>query len=60
MKRVAHIFGSYGQAFDDVDPLAESLYPRLTAGATLLVKGSRSMATERVIKKLEQMSQGVN
>jgi UDP-N-acetylmuramyl pentapeptide synthase len=60
MKRVAHIFGSYGQAFDDVDPLAESLYPRLTAGATLLVKGSRSMATERVIKKLEQMSRGVN
>ena len=60
MKRVAHIFGSRGQAFDDVDPLAESLYPRLTSGATLLVKGSRSMATERVIKKLEQMSRGVN
>lgn len=60
MKRVAHIFGSHGQAFDDVDPLAESLYPRLTAGATLLVKGSRSMATERVIKKLEQMSRGAH
>ena len=60
MKRVAHIFGSRGQAFDDVDPLAESLYPRLTAGATLLVKGSRSMATERVIKKLEQMSRGAH
>lgn len=60
MKRVAHIFGSRGQAFDDVDPLAQSLYPRLTAGATLLVKGSRSMATERVIKKLEQMSLGAH
>ena len=60
MKRVAHIFGSHGQAFDDVDPLAESLFPRLTAGATLLVKGSRSMATERVIKKLEQMSRGAH
>lgn len=58
MKRVAHIFGSHGEAFDDVDPLAESLYPRLTSGATLLVKGSRSMATERVIEKLEQMSRG--
>ena len=58
MKRVAHLFGSHGQAFDDVDPLAESLYPCLTPGATLLVKGSRSMATERVIKKLEQMSRG--
>lgn len=60
MKRVAHIFGSYGQAFDEVDPLAVSLYPRLTAGATLLVKGSRSMATERVIKKLEQMAGGAH
>lgn len=60
MKRVAHLFGSHGQAFDDVDPLAESLYARLTPGATLLVKGSRSMATERVIKKLEQMSRGAH
>ena len=56
MKRVAHVFGSRGQAFDDVDPLSETLYQRLTPGATLLVKGSRSMAMERVIKKLEQMS----
>ena len=60
MKRVAHIFGPHGQAFDDVDSLAESLYPCLTASATLLVKGSRSMATERVIEKLEQMLRGVN
>lgn len=60
MKRVAHIFGLHGQAFDDVDPLAESLYPRLTAGATLLVKGSRSIAAERVINKLEQMSRGAH
>lgn len=60
MKRVAHIFGVKGKSFDDVDPLAESLYPRLTAGATLLVKGSRSMALERVIEKLEQMSRGAN
>ena len=60
MKRVAHFFGARGQAFDDVDPLAASLYPRLTSGATLLVKGSRSMATERVIKKLEQMSRGTH
>ena len=60
MKRVAHIFGSRGEAFNDVDLLAESLYPRLINGATLLVKGSRSMATERVIKKLEQMSRGTH
>lgn len=60
MKRVAHIFGVKGKSFDDVDPLAESLYPRLTVGATLLVKGSRSMALERVIEKLEQMSRGAH
>ena len=60
MKRVAHLFGVKGKSFDDVDPLAESLYPRLTAGATLLVKGSRSMALERVIEKLEQMSRGAH
>ena len=60
MKRVAHLFGTSGQAFDHVDPLAEALYPRLTRGATLLVKGSRSMATERVINKLEQMSRGAH
>jgi UDP-N-acetylmuramoyl-tripeptide--D-alanyl-D-alanine ligase len=58
MKRVIQQFGAHALAFDDVDPLAESLYPRLTQGATLLVKGSRSMATERVIQKLEQMSRG--
>ena len=60
MKRVAHLFGGKGKSFDDVGPLAESLYPRLTAGATLLVKGSRSMAVERVIEKLEQMSRGAH
>ena len=60
LKRVAHIFGSRGQAFDDVELLAESLYPRLTVGATLLIKGSRLMATERVIEKLEQMSRGTH
>lgn len=60
MKRVAHIFGARAQAFDDVDPLARSLYPCLTSGATLLVKGSRSMATERVIEKLEQLSRGTH
>ena len=60
MKRVAPIFGSQCQAFDDIDPLAQSLFPRLTKGATLLVKGSRSMATERVIKKLEHMARGAH
>lgn len=60
MRRVAHVFGPRACAFDEVDPLAESLYARLTPGATLLVKGSRSMATERVIEKLEKLSRGAH
>jgi UDP-N-acetylmuramoyl-tripeptide--D-alanyl-D-alanine ligase len=60
MKRTTHVFGSIGYAFDDVQALAESLYPHLSPGATLLVKGSRSMAMERVIEKLEQLSRGAH
>ena len=56
MKRAAHALGSRGQSFDDVESLASTLFNRLTPGATLLVKGSRSMAMERVIEKLENMS----
>ena len=58
MKRAAGALGSRGQAFDDVESLASTLFDRLTPGATLLVKGSRSMAMERVIEKLENMSLG--
>ncbi len=57
MKRAVARLGSRGQAFDDVDELATVLFSRLSPGATLLVKGSRSMAMERVIQKLEKMSQ---
>jgi UDP-N-acetylmuramoyl-tripeptide--D-alanyl-D-alanine ligase len=60
MKRAASFLGSRGQAFDEVESLATALFSRLTPGATLLVKGSRSMAMERVIKKLETMSQGTH
>jgi len=58
MKRAASELGPHGQAFDNVASLATALFKRLTPGATLLVKGSRSMAMERVIEKLETMSQG--
>jgi UDP-N-acetylmuramoyl-tripeptide--D-alanyl-D-alanine ligase len=58
MKQVAQVFGVHAQAFNEVDALSQTLYPRLTPGATLLVKGSRSMAMERVIEKLEQLSRG--
>ncbi len=60
MKRAASSLGARGQAFDDVESLASTLFNRLTPGATLLVKGSRSMAMERVIEKLENMSQEVH
>ena len=60
MKRAASSLGSHGEAFDDVESLASMLFNRLTPGATLLVKGSRSMAMERVIEKLENMSQGTH
>ena len=58
MKRAASSLGSRGHAFDDVESLASALFTQLTPGATLLVKGSRSMAMERVIEKLEKLSQG--
>ena len=60
MKRAARALGPHGQAFDDVESLSDALFKRLTPGATLLVKGSRSMAMERVIEKLENMSQGMH
>lgn len=60
MKRAAGSLGARGQAFDDVESIAHALFNRLTPGATLLVKGSRSMAMERVIEKLEKMSQGMH
>ena len=60
MKQAAERVGVAGQSFEDVGSLADNLFPCLTPGATLLVKGSRSMAMERVIKKLEQMSRGAH
>ena len=58
MRQAAQSLGVAGQSFEDVESLADNLFPHLTPGATLLVKGSRSMAMERVIEKLENMSQG--
>ena len=60
MKQAARTVGIAGQSFEDLESLADSLFPSLTPGATLLVKGSRSMAMERVIEKLENMSQGTH
>ena len=60
MKDASSSLGPHGKAFDDVESLAGTLFNCLTPGATLLVKGSRSMAMERVIEKLENMSQGMH
>ena len=60
LKQAARTVGVAGQSFEDVASLADNLFPSLTPGATLLVKGSRSRAMERVIKKLETMSQGTH
>ena len=60
MKQAARTVGIAGQSFEDLESLADSLFPSLTPGATLLVKGSRSMDMERVIEKLENMSQGTH
>lgn len=40
-------------SFTDIDALASELKARLSPGTAMLVKGSRSMAMERVIEKLE-------
>lgn len=49
-------FGGYGQAFAEVDDLVTALTPMLAPGITVLVKGSRSMRMERVVKKIQAES----
>lgn len=46
--------------FTDIDALAAEVKTRLTPDAAMLVKGSRSMAMERVIQKLEPTFKGTH
>jgi UDP-N-acetylmuramoyl-tripeptide--D-alanyl-D-alanine ligase len=46
-------FGAHGQHFESIEALQKSLEKELHAGATILVKGSRFMKMERVVKYLE-------
>lgn len=47
-------FGSGARHFNNIEELTTALLPQLTAGVTVLVKGSRFMQMERVVKALEE------
>ncbi len=48
----AAAFGAGAAHFDDADALVAALVPEATAGVTVLVKGSRFMRMERVVRAL--------
>ena len=48
------------KTFTDIDLLVSDLKTQLSSDTTVLVKGSRSMAMERVIKKLEPTHKGAH
>jgi len=49
----AEAFGERAQAFDVLENLVAALSPMLNADVTVLVKGSRSMRMERVVKEIQ-------
>jgi len=49
-------FGAGAQHFNNVDELTAALLPQLAADVTVLVKGSRFMQMERVVKVLEEQA----
>lgn len=50
-------FGSSGRSLGDIDAACVALVPQLTNGVTVLVKGSRVMGLDRLVKALEAESQ---
>lgn len=54
----ARAFGRGGRAFSDLETLVEALKAELRTGSTVLVKGSRASAMERVIAALSAPEEG--
>ncbi|WP_306308183.1 UDP-N-acetylmuramoyl-tripeptide--D-alanyl-D-alanine ligase [Sulfuriferula thiophila] len=50
------VFGNGAQHFANVEELTAALLPKLMANVTVLVKGSRFMQMERVVKVLEEQA----
>jgi UDP-N-acetylmuramoyl-tripeptide--D-alanyl-D-alanine ligase len=53
-KETVAAFGAGAQHFDDLEALLRALMPRLNAATTVLVKGSRFMRMERIVKSLTE------
>ncbi|MCU7922756.1 MAG: UDP-N-acetylmuramoyl-tripeptide--D-alanyl-D-alanine ligase [Candidatus Thiodiazotropha sp. (ex Dulcina madagascariensis)] len=54
----ADSFGEGGRAFSELDELADALHQAIRPGDTLLIKGSRSAAMERVVHCLMDEGRG--
>ena len=57
-REAARAFGAGAEAFDAIEPLVERVRALDAPGASLLVKGSRSMRTERVVQALAGAAAG--
>lgn len=51
-RALVEAFGVGARHYENVEALLAALFARITAGSTVLVKGSRSMKMERVVEKI--------
>ena len=59
MRGAVKVFGTGAEHFRQIDDLVNALKPRLIAGTSVLVKGSRFMAMERVVAQLVPEYHGI-